>query len=178
MARRQVQDIFERIASVVPPQTLARVFSDAEYEHAERIKQQKAQVLEYFPEWHDPEHMARDRDGLVELARTYGLPRQDVANIQDARIVKFMVDAWRLRQRYERLKNGGLRDKPKPSTEPPSRRVTAPHSMNAQKHSPQKGIRTVRLPHCARSTRNEHRKPRLAPTSRPPCRRLGCSMKT
>lgn len=130
VAQRQVQDIFERIAGLVPPQTLARVFSDAEYEHAERIKQAKAQTLEWFPEWRDPERMSIDRDRLVNLVSSYSgskeKARHYVANIKDPIVIKFMMDALRLKERYDRLKSGYERERPKAAVQPPSKKGHRP----------------------------------------------------
>ena len=143
VAQRQVQDIFERIAGLVPPQTLARVFSDAEYEHAERIKQAKAQTLEYFPEWRDPEKMAVDRDRLVNMVASYSgskeKARHYVANLKDPIVVKFMMDALRLKDRYDRLKTGYERDRPKAATQAPSRKGHRPSTDERVKAMAERG---------------------------------------
>jgi hypothetical protein len=121
IARRQVQQIFERIAGIVPPQTLARVFSDAEFEHAETIKQAKAQLLEFYPEWRDPEKMGQARDAMAHHLSRWGFTRQDLATITSPMIIKYVQDNMRREARLERLLNG-QREAPKASTAPPSKK--------------------------------------------------------
>jgi hypothetical protein len=121
VARQQVQEVFGRIASIVPPETLARVFSDSEFEHAERIKQAKAQLLEFYPEWRDPDKMGQARDALANLLGEYGFTKHDLATVTHPMIIKILMDYQRLRTWAQKMR-AGQREAPKASTAPPSRK--------------------------------------------------------
>ena len=137
VARRQVQDLFQRIASVVPPQTLARVFGDVQFDGQEAIKKERAQVLEYYPEWRDAQVMVRDRDRITETLKTYGFTKYDVGMIQDSRIIKFVMDAIKLRERYERRRQGTV--EARPTIEGPSRKGHRPSTDQQAKELAARG---------------------------------------
>jgi hypothetical protein len=137
IARRQVQDVFERIASIVPPQTLARVFEDSEFEHAQRINTAKAQLLEFFPQWRDPEEMGRARDSMANHLAQWGFSKQDLATIQHPMIVKYIHDNMRREARLAKLVQGSREQQP--SKAPPSRKGHRPSVDDRAKALAEKG---------------------------------------
>jgi hypothetical protein len=120
-ARRQVQDIFERIAGVVPPETMARVWSDAEYEHAQRIQTAKAQLLELYPQWRDPEVLGQAREAMTQHLSRWGFTGKALASIQDPMIIKYIQDSMRNERRLNKLLEG-QKEQPKALSAPPSKK--------------------------------------------------------
>lgn len=119
-ARQQIDDVLQRVTSVVPPEVLARAFADMQHDSEARLVKARSQLREWFPEWDDAQVKARDRQRLEEVLKTYGFSRIEVGNVNDARLIKFAMDAIRKNDRYERLK-AGTREKV-PSKEPTSQR--------------------------------------------------------
>ena len=120
-ARMQIEGVLSRITQVVSPEHLASVFADYQYSHEQQVRTSRAQLKEWFPEWDDVQVMTRDREKLDRFLGSYGFSRHEIDNLTDARLVRFSMQAMKLMDRYERLKNGGTREKV-PTTEPTSSR--------------------------------------------------------
>ena len=124
-ARRTAEMMFERMTHVMPPEVVAKIYSEVGLEQQHSLEQGRRQLMEYFPEWRDAQKLTADREELVGMLGSYGFSKQEVGSVLDPRMVKFAMDAMRLRTRYERLKSGGSKDI-KASLEPPSRKVHRP----------------------------------------------------
>jgi hypothetical protein len=120
-ARMQIEGVLQRITQVVPPEQLASAFADYAYGHEQQVRTSRLQLREWFPEWDDVQVKTRDREKLDKFLGTYGITKYEIDNLTDARLVRFAMHSMRLMERYERLKNGGTREKV-PTTEPTSNR--------------------------------------------------------
>jgi hypothetical protein len=120
-ARQQIEGVLSRITQVIPPDQLASAFSDYQYSHEQQVSASRLQLREWFPEWDDVQVKTRDREKLDSFLGSYGFSRYEIDNLVDARLVRFSMHAMKLMERYERLKNGGTREKV-PTTEPTSSR--------------------------------------------------------
>src|SRR3954468_840950 len=141
-SQRQMQDVISRVANVVRPEVMARILHDVGADDQASLEKNRAQMLEMFPEWRDVQHLTAARDKMVSGLATYGFKREEVGQIRDARVVKFIVDALKLRDRYERLKTGGTREV-KPSVEPPSRKGHRPSIDDRAKALADRGDKTA-----------------------------------
>jgi hypothetical protein len=119
-ARSQLDDVVQRLTQVVPPDVLARAFTDMQADSAAALEKARGQLSEWFPEWSDVQVKIRDRTRLEEVLATYGFNKFEVGAVRDARLIKFAMDAIRKGDRYDRLK-AGTREKI-PSKEPTSQR--------------------------------------------------------
>lgn len=126
--RQQIQSVVNRLTEVVPPELLARAYADTQMDLAANYERNVSQLREWFPEWDDVQVKTRDRQRLETVLGTYGFTKFEVGNVNDARLIKFAMDAVRKAERYERLKNGGTREKV-PTKEPASSRK--PRQPNA-----------------------------------------------
>jgi hypothetical protein len=126
-ARSQLDDVVMRLTSVVPPDVLARAFTDMQADSTAALEKARGQLSEWFPEWSDVQVKIRDRTRLEEVLATYGFNKFEIGAVRDARLIKFAMDAIRKGDRYDRLK-AGTREKI-PSKEPTSQRK--PRQPNA-----------------------------------------------
>jgi len=120
-ARMQIEQVLARVTDVVPPDVLARAFADMQADSTARLEKSRQQLTEWFPQWRDAQVKARDRERLETALGSYGFSKFEVGAVQDARLVKFAMDAVNLMDRHKRLREGFERDK-KPSKEPASQR--------------------------------------------------------
>lgn len=119
-ARQQIDDVLQRLTSVIPPETLARAFADMQHDSEAALEKARGQLNEWFPEWADVQVKVRDRERLQEVLASYGFNKFEVGAVRDARLIKFAMDAIRKADRYDKLK-AGQRER-KPSKEPASSR--------------------------------------------------------
>jgi hypothetical protein len=126
--RQQIEDVLQRVTSVVPPETLARAFADMQHDGEAQLEKARGQLREWFPEWADVQVKVKDRERLEQVLSTYGFTKFEVGAVRDARLIKFAMDAIRKNDRYDRLKEQGKRDK-QPTKEPASQRK--PRQPNA-----------------------------------------------
>jgi hypothetical protein len=138
VARQQIDGVLQRITQLVPPETLARVFNDYQTQSAERLRENKAKIREWFPEWDDPERKNADKREFSELCRTYGFSQDEINNIADARYIKLGIDAMRVMKRYKRLKEGAQREKI-PTTAPRSKTIRSPDRNTIADQQAKKG---------------------------------------
>jgi hypothetical protein len=120
-ARMQIEQVLARVTDVVPPEVLARAFADMQADSTARLEKSRQQLAEWFPQWRDAQAKARDRERLEAALGSYGFSKFEVGAVQDARLVKFAMDAVNLMDRHKRLREDFQRDK-KPSKEPASQR--------------------------------------------------------
>lgn len=119
-ARLQIDNVLARLTKVVPADQLARAFADMEFDQSARLEKARAQIQEWFPEWKDVQVKIRDRERLETVLASYGFNKFEVGAVQDARLVKFAMDAIRKCDRYDRLRAESKREK-QPSRQEPSR---------------------------------------------------------
>jgi hypothetical protein len=137
-ARSQLDDVVMRLTSVVPPDVLARAFTDMQADSTAALEKARGQLNEWFPEWSDVQVKIRDRTRLEEVLGTYGFNKFEVGAVRDARLIKFAMDAIRKGDRYDRLK-AGTREKI-PSKEPTSqRKPRQPNATDQAKAIAEKG---------------------------------------
>lgn len=125
-SQRQMQEVIARVSHVVRPEVMARILSDVGTDDVAELEKNRAQMLEMFPEWRDAQQLTAARDKMVTHLSTYGFKKQEIAGLRDARMVKFVMDALKLRERYDRLKNGGIREGQASTPAPPSRKGHRP----------------------------------------------------
>lgn len=104
VARQQIDDLLSRVKRVVTPQQFAAVFDDVEQTGRARLETARKQVLEFFPEWRDAAVMNAARARMTEKLGSYGFRPVEIDTLQDARMIKFVEDALRLKDRYDRVK--------------------------------------------------------------------------
>jgi hypothetical protein len=127
-ARSQVQGIADRLASIVGQETFQRILGDVQTDQRKVVEQSKKQLLEWYPQWTDVNVMQRDRERIERALGSYGWSKHDVASIADARIVKFIMDSVKLRERYDRLKAGSVERQP--TTQPASTKKHRPSTFD------------------------------------------------
>lgn len=137
-ARSQLDDVVQRLTQVIPPDVLARAFTDMQADSTAALEKARGQLNEWFPEWADVQVKIRDRTRLEEVLATYGFNKFEVGAVRDARLIKFAMDAIRKGDRYDRLKQG-QREKI-PSKEPTSqRKARQPNATDQAKAIAEKG---------------------------------------
>lgn len=131
-SRTQIDGVIQSLKNVVEPEQLARAFADQIQRYNGQVARAKEQIREYFPEWDDPEKKSADRKKLKAALASYGFSEHEVDNVVDARLIRFAMQAIRLRERYDRAKES-MREKV-PSREGPSRtRQPNPNRQNQAK---------------------------------------------
>lgn len=126
--RQQIENVVQRLTSVIPPEALGRAYGDMQNDFQAAAEKGRAQLAEWFPEWADVQVKVKDRERLETVLGSYGFSKIEVGSVRDARLIKFAMDAIRKADRYDRLKEQGKRDKI-PSKEPTSTRK--PRQPNA-----------------------------------------------
>jgi hypothetical protein len=111
-ARSQLDDVVNRLTQVVPPDMLARAFTDMQEGQANALERARRQLAEWFPQWSDVQVKIKDRERLEKALATYGFSRAEIGNVADARLIKFAFDAINLRERYQRLREGTREKQP------------------------------------------------------------------
>ena len=71
-ARQQINGVMFKLAQHIAPEQLAEIFAEEQASAVNRLKEARAQVLEFFPEWRDGDKLRADREALTELLGTYG----------------------------------------------------------------------------------------------------------
>jgi hypothetical protein len=72
----------------------------AQYQQQHLEREHRA-MLEAIPEWSDKEVFDRDRASILEVGHEYGFSDDEVGQIMDHRVVKFMRDYARMANRLK-----------------------------------------------------------------------------
>lgn len=111
VARNQVQEIFQRLTHLVPPETMAHILSDMEVEQRARTEKARAQLLEWYPEFRDAQHLVAARTQLTDFyGKRYGISAREIGGMQDPRLIKIAMDFMRFEARRERAAASGKVD--------------------------------------------------------------------
>jgi len=118
----KIQALLGRLKAYVPAETLAKAAAEADGDPEAARAAAVQKLREWFPEWKDHQAQTRDREAVSKRLSAYGFSAYEVQSINEPRIIRFLVEACRRLDRYDKLRADGKRDMI-PTTQEPSRRI-------------------------------------------------------